>query len=113
MTLNHHESWGGISFNMADHRNVGLAALDASRDAGNRWVFPDPTLEPWDGVRYVAVSGSPHTSHAVDVGAYLEGGDRFTRVSRRVPRARRRQRARDVDGVTPVGPVPRSAANTR
>ena len=26
---------------MADHRNVGLAVLDASRDAGNRWVFPD------------------------------------------------------------------------
>ena len=28
---------------MADHRNVGLAVLDASRDAGNRWVFPEAT----------------------------------------------------------------------
>ena len=59
VTLNHHDSWGGRSLNMADHRNVGLAALDASRDVGNRWVFPDATLEPWGGVRYVAISGSP------------------------------------------------------
>ena len=38
---------------MADHRNVGLAAIDAARDAGNRWVFPellDEGLEPWNGV---------------------------------------------------------------
>jgi LmbE family N-acetylglucosaminyl deacetylase len=74
VTLNHRESWGGNSFNMADHRNVGLATLDASRDAGNRWVFADANLEPWGGVRYVAVSGSPHASHAVDVGSYLEAG---------------------------------------
>ena len=32
---------------MADHRNVGLAVLDAARDAGNRWVFPEAGLEPW------------------------------------------------------------------
>ena len=51
ITLNHHASWGGDSFNMADHRNVGLAVLDASRDAGNRWVFPEAGLEPWGGVR--------------------------------------------------------------
>jgi LmbE family N-acetylglucosaminyl deacetylase len=74
VTLSHHDSWGGNSFNMADHRNVGLAALDASRDAGNRWVFSEAALEPWGGVRYVAVSGSPHSSHAVDVGTYLEAG---------------------------------------
>jgi LmbE family N-acetylglucosaminyl deacetylase len=39
LTLNRHESWGGPSFNMADHRHVGLAALDAVRDAANRWIF--------------------------------------------------------------------------
>jgi LmbE family N-acetylglucosaminyl deacetylase len=74
LTLNHRDSWGGPSFNMADHRNVGLAVLDASRDAGNRWVFPDPGLEPWGGVRYVAVNASPQATHAVDVGPYLERG---------------------------------------
>jgi LmbE family N-acetylglucosaminyl deacetylase len=74
LTINHHASWGGPSFNMADHRNVGLAVLDASRDAGNRWVFPEAGLEPWGGVRYVAVNSSPHATHAVDVGAHLERG---------------------------------------
>ena len=40
--------------NQADHRAVGLASLDASRDAGNRWVFPellDEGFEPWNGVK--------------------------------------------------------------
>jgi LmbE family N-acetylglucosaminyl deacetylase len=74
VTLNHHESWGGSRFNMADHRNVGLAVLDASRDAGNRWVFPELGFEPWSGVRYVGVFGSPYASHAVDVGEHLESG---------------------------------------
>src|SRR2546430_16078079 len=35
--------------NQADHRVAGLAALDALRDAGNRWVFPellDEGLQP-------------------------------------------------------------------
>ena len=35
---------------MSDHRAVGLAAVDAARDAANRWVFPelvDEGLEPW------------------------------------------------------------------
>jgi Uncharacterized proteins, LmbE homologs len=74
LTINHHASWGGRSFNMADHRNVGLAVIDAARDAGNRWVFPENGLEPWGGVRYVAVNASPAVTHAVDVGAHLERG---------------------------------------
>jgi LmbE family N-acetylglucosaminyl deacetylase len=60
---------GGMT-NQADHRAVGLAALDAARDAGNRWIFPelvDEGLEPWSGVRYVAVAGAGRPSHGVDV----------------------------------------------
>jgi LmbE family N-acetylglucosaminyl deacetylase len=56
--------------NQADHRVVGLAALDAARDAGNRWIFPeliDEGLEPWGGVRFVAYAGSEHPTHGVDV----------------------------------------------
>ena len=56
---------GGM-VNQADHRAVGLAALDAARDAGNRWIFPelaDEGLEPWGGVRFVGLrrraSGRP------------------------------------------------------
>src|SRR5215469_6541378 len=32
--------FGGM-LNQADHRVAGLAAVDAVRDAGNRWVFPE------------------------------------------------------------------------
>jgi LmbE family N-acetylglucosaminyl deacetylase len=60
---------GGMS-NQADHRAVGLAALDAARDAGNRWIFPelaDEGLQPWGGVRYVCLGGSAHPTHGVDI----------------------------------------------
>jgi LmbE family N-acetylglucosaminyl deacetylase len=70
ITSNHHMTWGGTSLNMADHRNVGLAAIDAARDAGNRWVFPellDEGLEPWSGVRRIFENASPFGNHAVDV----------------------------------------------
>ncbi|MEU0023806.1 PIG-L deacetylase family protein [Streptomyces sp. NPDC006335] len=64
--------------NQADHRVVGLAALDAARDAGNRWIFPelaDEGLEPWGGVRFVAVAGTDRPTHGVDVtGEPLERG---------------------------------------
>jgi LmbE family N-acetylglucosaminyl deacetylase len=64
------DSWPGGGWNQPDHRAVGRAAMDAIGDAGNRWIFPDLAqagLEPWNGVRYVAIGGSPAVSHAVDV----------------------------------------------
>lgn len=73
---NHRETWpGGPWLNMADHRNVGLATLDAVRDAANRWVFRDlldSGLEPWGGVRWVAVAASPQATHAVDITATID-----------------------------------------
>jgi LmbE family N-acetylglucosaminyl deacetylase len=78
LTLNHHDSWGGQSWNTPDHRTVGRATLDATGDAGNRWIFPElgtpkgGGTEPWGGVRWVAVAGSPQPSHAVDVSDALE-----------------------------------------
>jgi LmbE family N-acetylglucosaminyl deacetylase len=77
VSINFRESWGGRSWNMADHRNVGLAVLDAARDAGNRWVFggSDPGAPaPWAGIRYVAFAASPTPSHVVDVGATIDAG---------------------------------------
>ncbi|NHC16373.1 PIG-L deacetylase family protein [Motilibacter deserti] len=63
--------------NQADHRVAGLAALDAVRDAGNRWVFPDlldEGLEPWSA-RWLVVSGDARPTHGVDVtGEPLERG---------------------------------------
>lgn len=68
---------GGIT-NQADHRVVGLATLDAARDAGNRWVFgelEDEGLQPWTGVRYVCFAGADRPTHGVDVtGVPLERG---------------------------------------
>jgi LmbE family N-acetylglucosaminyl deacetylase len=55
--------------NQADHRVAGLAALDAVRDAGNRWVFPellDEGLQPWS-VRWLLVGGDARPTHGVDV----------------------------------------------
>ena len=63
--------------NQADHRAVGVAVLDAARDAGNRWIFPellDQGFEPWDGVGHVYVMGSNEPSHAVDVTDHLDAG---------------------------------------
>ncbi|HEX8626910.1 MAG TPA: PIG-L deacetylase family protein [Catenuloplanes sp.] len=60
---------GGMT-NQADHRVVGLATLDAARDAGNRWIFPelaDEGLQPWAGVRYVCFSGAEAPTHGVEV----------------------------------------------
>jgi LmbE family N-acetylglucosaminyl deacetylase len=68
VTLNHHDSWGPGSWNTADHRALGRAVLDAAGDAGNRWIhteLADGGLQPWGGVRWVAVAGSPHPTHAV------------------------------------------------
>ncbi len=68
---------GGIT-NQADHRAAGLATLDAARDAGNRWIFPeleDEGLQPWNGVRYVCFNGADRPTHGVDVtGVPLERG---------------------------------------
>lgn len=58
--------WG---LNQADHRAVGLATIDAARDAGNRWVFTelaDDGLEPWEAdLLLVAQPGNP--THGVPV----------------------------------------------
>ncbi|HEX6424793.1 MAG TPA: PIG-L deacetylase family protein [Acidimicrobiales bacterium] len=70
VAINHRETYGGTFLNMADHRATGQATIDAVRDAGNRWVFTDlldEGLEPWGGVRHLAVIASPQPTHAVDV----------------------------------------------
>jgi LmbE family N-acetylglucosaminyl deacetylase len=58
-----------IGLNQADHRVAGLVAVDALRDAANRWVFPellDEGLEP-HSVRWLLVGGDPRPTHGVDV----------------------------------------------
>lgn len=71
VTSNHRETWPGGGLNQADHVAVGTATIDAVRDAGNRWLFPEAG-EPWSGVRWIAVAGSPRSTHAVDIGAVFD-----------------------------------------
>lgn len=74
ISVNFRERFPGGAFNMADHRALGLAAVDAVRDAANRWVFRDLDLEPWQGVRFALLGGSPEAGHYVDVTGYLRAG---------------------------------------
>ncbi len=75
LTINHRDGWGGSAYNMADHRHVGLAVIDAVRDAANRWIFAGvDALDAWHGVQMVLVSGSPAATHFADVTDTLERG---------------------------------------
>lgn len=56
--------------NSADHRALGICVVDGVSDAANEWIFPELTargLEPWRGVRWVAVCPPSSPTHAVDV----------------------------------------------
>ena len=73
ITLSFDLTWGEEGpVNHSDHRAVGLAVLDACRDAANRWVFPEAG-PPCSGIRdaYVA-SGDP--THFADVTATIDTG---------------------------------------
>lgn len=80
VTMNHRDTWGGEggggAWNTPDHKAVGRATLDAASDAGNRWIFPEliteQGLEPWNGVRWVAVTGTSTPTHAADAGPGME-----------------------------------------
>jgi LmbE family N-acetylglucosaminyl deacetylase len=74
ITMNFDLTWGEDGpVNHADHRAVGLAALDACRDAANEWVFPEAG-PPCRTIRdaYVAATGNP--THFADVTGSIEAG---------------------------------------
>jgi LmbE family N-acetylglucosaminyl deacetylase len=73
-TMSFDLTWGEEGpVNHADHRAVGLAVLDACRDAANEWVFPEAG-PPCTGIRdaYVATVANP--THFVDVTATIDAG---------------------------------------
>src|SRR6266496_4499123 len=74
ITMSFDLTWGEEGpVNHSDHRAVGLATLDASRDAANSWVFPE-TGPPCRGIRdaYLAATGNP--THFTDVTATIDAG---------------------------------------
>jgi len=78
ITNNFDDRWGDDGpLNQADHIAVGRATLDAVRDAGNRWVFPDQItdgIEPWGGVRQVWAASAWKGRHGVDTTATFDRG---------------------------------------
>ncbi len=58
--------------NSADHQALGQSVLDAVADAGNEWIFPELTEEPWRGVQYIAVAELTDSPHEVDVTDQVE-----------------------------------------
>ena len=77
LTGNFRDTFGPGMLNQADHIAVGRAVLDAARDAGNRWIFPEQLtdgLEPWGGVRAVWAFGSPEGRHGVDTTDTFDAG---------------------------------------
>ena len=77
LTLSHHLQFPSGHLNQADHRHAGTAVFDAARDAANRWIFTellDEGIEPWNGVRFVAVFGPSNATHGIDVSGYWEQG---------------------------------------
>lgn len=61
-------NWG---LEQADHRAVGLATVDAVRDADNTWVFPELAREglaKWH-TRWLLIGGHPEPTHGIAVDA--------------------------------------------
>jgi LmbE family N-acetylglucosaminyl deacetylase len=74
ITMSFDLTWGEDGpVNHADHRAVGLAVLDACRDAANEWVFTE-SGPPCRTIRdaYVAATGNP--THFADVTDTIEAG---------------------------------------
>jgi LmbE family N-acetylglucosaminyl deacetylase len=74
ITMSFDLTWGEEGpVNHSDHRAVGLAVLDACRDAANEWVFPDAGPR-CDTIRdaYVSATGTPN--YFVDVTDTIDAG---------------------------------------
>jgi LmbE family N-acetylglucosaminyl deacetylase len=74
ITMNFDLTWGDEgAVNHADHRAVGLAAIDACRDAANRWLYPELGA-PWKGISAAYVAAMNPPTHYVDVSDTLARG---------------------------------------
>ena len=74
ITMSFDLTWGEDGpVNHADHRAVGLAVLDACRDAANEWVFRDAGPR-CDTIRDAYVASTIAPTHFVDVTGTIEAG---------------------------------------
>ena len=82
VSLNFRETFPGGNYNMADHRVLGQAVVDAVRDAANPWVFRDLEEPAWQGVRFSLFANSPQPTHYADVTGHVEAGLEALRAHR-------------------------------
>src|SRR5580658_971068 len=74
ITMSFGLTWGEDGpVNHADHRAVGLAVLDACRDAANEWVFPDAG-PAWRSIRDAYVATGENPTHFADVTGTIDAG---------------------------------------
>lgn len=74
VAMNFELTWGeSAGVNHADHRAVGLAVLDACRDAANEWVFPEAG-DAWHGITGLYVAGTSTPTHYVDITTTIDRG---------------------------------------
>jgi LmbE family N-acetylglucosaminyl deacetylase len=74
ITMSFDLTWGEDGpVNHSDHRAVGLAVLDACRDAANGWVFPE-TGPPSSSIRDAYVTTTVNPTHFADVTATIDAG---------------------------------------
>jgi LmbE family N-acetylglucosaminyl deacetylase len=74
ISLSFDERWGPTGpYNHIDHRVMGISLIDATRDAANRWLFPEAG-PPWAGVRWLGFCGASRPTHAVDVSESIADG---------------------------------------
>jgi LmbE family N-acetylglucosaminyl deacetylase len=74
ITMSFDLTWGEDGpVNHADHRAVGLAVMDACRDAANEWIFPELGL-PRAQIKDAYVVGTGNPSHFVDVTDTIDMG---------------------------------------
>jgi LmbE family N-acetylglucosaminyl deacetylase len=74
ITMSFDLTWGDEGpVNHSDHRAVGLATLDACRDAANSWLFPDAG-PAWPGVKSMYVAATANPTHFVDVTDTIDAG---------------------------------------
>jgi LmbE family N-acetylglucosaminyl deacetylase len=74
LTMSFDLTWGEDGpVNHSDHRAVGLAVLDACRDAANEWVFPEAGPR-CDTIKDAYVSAVANPNYFVDVTATIDTG---------------------------------------
>jgi LmbE family N-acetylglucosaminyl deacetylase len=74
LTMTFDLTWGEDGpVNHADHRAVGLAVLDACRDAANEWVFPE-LGSARSRIKDAYVMGTSEPNYFADVTATIDAG---------------------------------------